>query len=117
MAATKTARALYNANPGANTAGNATEWNLSTAYGGLLTAVITNGGSAPTTAPTVTVYVGDATGVKRQLLQWTGDTVASSVNSFAINLPPSTMFCNVTCTGGATNGSTFVVEGQELTTV
>ena len=117
MAATKTARALYNANPGAGTAADATEWNLSTAYGGLLTIVITNGGSAPTTAPTVIVYTGDATGVKRQYWTASGDTTAGSVNTFSINLPPAAMFVNVHVLSGATNGSTYTVEGQELTSV
>ncbi|MDE2354803.1 MAG: hypothetical protein KGL17_07245 [Betaproteobacteria bacterium] len=117
MAATKTARALYNANPGANTTASATEWNLSTAYGGLLTVQIVNGASAPTTAPVVTVYTGNATGVKRQLMQFSGDLVASSTNPYSISLPPAAMYVNVDVKGGATNGSTFTVEGQELTSV
>ena len=118
MAATKTARSLYaSALIAAAGTGDATEWNLSTAYGGLLTIVLTNGSSAPTTAPTFIVYTGDATGVKRQYWTASGDIVASSVNSFSINLPPAAMFVNVHMIAGATNGTTFVVEGQELTSV
>jgi hypothetical protein len=117
MAATKTARALYSGTPAATASADATEWNLSTAYGGFLTIVLTNGSSAPTTAPTFVVYTGDATGVKRQLFTASGDTTASSVNSFSIAINPAVMFVNVHVTSGATNGTAFVVEGQELTSV
>ena len=118
MAATKTARALYSGSPTAGGAAvSATEWDLSTKYGGLLTVVLTNG-SAPTgVAPFFVVYTGDATGVKRQYWTASGDLTASSVNSFSINLPPAAMFVNVDCKSGSTNATAFVVEGQELTGV
>ena len=121
MAATKTSKTLLTAQTLAAATGlNATEWNLSTAYGGLAAVKLTNGATAPTTAPVVKFYVGEATGVKRLFYQAAGDTVNSSVNDIVCELPPATMFCNITVTWGATTGSaTNGVEayGQELTTI
>jgi len=118
MAATKTAKTLYaSASLAAATSVNTTEWNLSTAYGGLAAVKLTNGGSAPTTAPIVKFYVGEATGVKRLLYTASGDTTASSVNDFVCSIPASAMFCNITVTNGATNSITVEAYGQELTSV
>jgi hypothetical protein len=116
MAATKTAKTLLVSQALAlATTVNATEWNLSTAYGGLAGVKLTNGASAPTTAPTVTFYVGEASGTKRKLYTATGDTTASSVNDFVCELPQGAMFCNISITNGATNGITVEAYGQELT--
>jgi hypothetical protein len=116
MAASKTAKTLL-ASQSLAAAGNvnATEWNLSAAYGGLAAVKLTNGGSAPTTAPTVKFYVGEATGVKRLFYTATGDTTASSVNDIVCELPLGAMFCNITITGGATNATTVEAYGQEAT--
>lgn len=118
MASTHTAKTLLTSQSlAAATAVNATEWNLSTAYGGLAAVKITNGSSAPTTAPTVKFYVGESTGTKRLLYQATGDIVNSSVNDFVCELPIGTMFANITITNGATNAITVEAYGQELTTI
>jgi hypothetical protein len=116
MAATKTSKTLYaSASLAAAASVNATEWNLSTAYGGLAAVKLTNGGSAPSTTPVVKFYVGEATGVKRLFYTATGDTTASSVNDLVCELPSGAMFCNITITNGATNGITVEAYGQELT--
>jgi hypothetical protein len=119
MASTKTAKTLLTSQSlAASTSVNATEWNLSTAYGGLAAVKITNGASAPTVAPTVTFYVGESTGTKRKFYTATGDTVNSSVNDFVCNIPASAMFVNITITQGAsTNSITVEAYGQELTTI
>lgn len=118
MAATKTAKTLLASQSlAAGASVNSTEWNLSTAYGGLACVKLTNGASAPTTAPTVTFYIGEATGVKRKFYTASGDTTASSVNDIVCELPAGVMFNNVTITNGATNAITVEVYGQELTTV
>ncbi|MDE2441180.1 MAG: hypothetical protein KGP14_09155 [Betaproteobacteria bacterium] len=118
MAATKTAKTLLTSQSlAAAASANATEWNMSTAYGGLATVKLTNGASAPTTVPTVTFYVGEATGVKRKLYTATGDTVANSVNDIVCEIPPGAMFVNITITNGATNAITVEAYGQELTTI
>lgn len=116
MSATKTARTLYSSNSlAANASVNATEWDLRTAYGGLAAVKLTNGASGPTTAPVVKFYVGEATGTKRLLYTATGDTVNNSVTDLVCELPPATMYCNVTITNGATNAITVEAYGQELT--
>lgn len=118
MASTKTAKTLYaSASLAAATAVYATEWNMSTCYGGLACVKLTNGASAPTTAPVVQFYVGEATGVKRLLYTAAGDTANSSVNDLVCEVPASAMFCNITITNGATNGITVEAYGQELTTI
>lgn len=118
MAATKTAKTLdTSASLAATASRNATEWNMSTAYGGLATVKLTNGGSAPTTAPVVKFYVGEATGVKRLLYQASGDTVNSSVTDLVCEIPASAMFVNITITNGATNAITAEAYGQELTSI
>jgi hypothetical protein len=118
MAATKTAKTLLTSQSlAAGASVNATEWNLSTAYGGKLFVKLTNGSSAPTTAPTVKFYSGEATGIKRELLQapMTGDTVNSSVTHLWFEYGPADMFANLTITNGATNSITVEAYGQELT--
>ena len=90
---------------------------MSTAYGGLACVRLTNGGSAPTTAPVVKFYVGESTGTKRLLYQAAGDTVNSSVNDIVCEIPPSAMFVNITVTNGATNAITVESYGQELTSI
>lgn len=118
MAATKTAKTLL-ASQSLTAAASvtATEWNLSTAYGGLATVKLTNGGTAPTTAPVVKFYVGEATGTKRLFYTASGDTTASSVNDVVCEVPPSAMFVNITITNGATNSITVEAAGQELTSL
>ena len=118
MAAVKTSRTLLTSQSlAAATAVNATEWNLSTAYGGLAAVKLTNGATGPTTAPIVKFFVGEATGVKRLLYTATGDTVNSSINDLVCELPPGVMFCNVTVTNGAGQAITVDAYGQELSTV
>ena len=114
MAATKTSRTLKaSASLAAATAVDATEWNLSTAYGGAAVVRLTNGASAPTTAPVVTFYVGEATGVKRKFATSVGDTVNSSVTDIVVEFGLPYMFVNVNISNGATNAITVEAFGQE----
>lgn len=119
MAITKTARTLLASQSlAAATSVSATELNLSTAAAGTVVFVrLTNGATAPTTAPTVSFYSGEATGVKRLRYQVTGDTVNSSVNDRAFVTEQGEMFVNVTITNGATNAITVEAYAQEATTV
>ncbi len=118
MAATKTSKTLYaSASLAAATSVDATEWNMTTCYGGIAAVKLTNGASAPTTAPVVKFYVGESTGTKRQLYAASGDTTNSSVNHLICEIPPSAMYVNITVTNGATNAITVEAYGQELTTI
>lgn len=116
MAATKSSVTLLTSQAlAASTAVNATELNLSTAYGALVCVLLTNGATAPTTAPVVQFFVGEATGKKRLFYTASGDTVNSSVNSINCDMPLDAMFVNVTITNGATNGITVEAYAQETT--
>lgn len=118
MASTHTAKTLLTSQAlGAGASVNATEWDLSAAYGGLACVKLTNGGIAPTTEPVVQFYVGESTGTKRKFYTSAGDKVINSVNDIICELPLGTMFCNVTITWGATTGGTVEVYGQELTSI
>lgn len=118
MAATKTSKTLLTSQSlAAATAVNVTEWNMSTAYGGLAAVKLTNGATAPTTAPIVKFYVGEATSIKRLLYTASGDTVNNSANDIVCEIPASAMFVNITITNGATNAITVESYGQELTTI
>ena len=118
MAATKTSRTLLTSQSlAAATSVNATELNLSTAYGALVAVKLTNGATAPITAPTVTFYVVEATGIKRKLYQVAGVTVNNRVNDYVCEIPAPGMFVNVTILNGATNAITVEVYAQELTAV
>jgi hypothetical protein len=118
MAATKTQKVLLASQAlAANASVSAVEWNMSTAYGGSLVVRLTNGASAPTTAPKVTFYSGDATGKKYLRYPVTGDTVNNSVTDIECEYGLQHMFANVTITNGATNAITVEVYGQEATGV
>lgn len=118
MAATKTAKTLLTSQALAAAASvNSTEWDLSTAYGGIAAVKLTNGAAAPTSVPVVKFYVGEATGVKRLFYQASGDTVNSSVNDVVCEIPPGAMFVNITITDGTGQGITVEAYGQELTTI
>ena len=118
MAATKTSKTLYaSASLAAATSVNATEWNMTTCYGGIAAVKLTNGASAPTTVPVVKFYVGESTGTKRLLYTASGDTTNSSVNDLVCEIPASAMYVNITVTNGATNAITVEAYGQELTTI
>lgn len=118
MAATKTAITLYaSASLAAATSVNATEWSMATCYGGIAAVKLTNGATAPTTAPIVKFYVGESTGTKRLYYTASGDTVNSSVNDVVCELPAGVMFNNITITNGATNAITVEAYGQELSTI
>lgn len=118
MAATKTAKTLLTSQSlAAGASVSATEWNMSTAYAGSIFVKITNGSSAPTTAPTVTFYAGEATTIKRKRYSVTGDIINSSVNEFECEYGLQHMFANVTIINGATNAINVEVYGQEGTTI
>lgn len=116
MPATKTAKGLLASQQiNAGVSANTIEWNLSAAYGGLATVRLTNGAPAPTTAPVVRFFIGEASGVKRLFWQGAGDTVSNSTNDIVCEIPASAMFVNITIIGGATNPTTAEASGQELT--
>lgn len=119
MAATKTPRTLLTSQSlAAGASVNTTELNLTTAYAGTVAFVrLTNGATAPTTAPTVTFYTGESTGTKRKRFIASGDTTNNSVNDIPFVTSQGDMFLNITITGGATNAITVESYAQEATTI
>lgn len=90
---------------------------MSTAYGGSLFIKITNGASAPTTAPTITFYAGEATTIKRTRFVIAGTTTNLLATDFECEYGVQHMFANATITNGATNAITVEAYGQEASTV
>ncbi len=119
MAATKTSRTLRaSASVSAAATASCTELDLSTKYGAIINVLLTNGASAPTTAPTVKFYTGEATGKKTVLFYTaTGDIVNNSITPVVCRIPAAAMFVNVDIVNGATNAITAEAYAQELTTV
>lgn len=115
IAKTNTSLAAAATNVAAATAVNATEWDMSALFDGMAVGKITNGVTAPTTAPLVVFYAGESTGVKREIWRMSGDTVANSVTPIVFHVKKNVKFFNVTATGGATNGSTWELMGLGFT--
>lgn len=118
MAATKTSKTiLASSTITAGTPTNGTEWNASTAYGGIVFAKITNGGTGPTVGCDFVVYLGESTGTKREFSRQTAPTTNSAVQEFAVEIPPGAMFINVTFTGNTAQNVTAECYAEELSTV
>lgn len=119
MAATKAKRTIIAAATsnaaGATTSG--TEVNLSTAYGAVVTCRITNGATGPTVGADFVVYVGSATGEKRELSRQTAPTTNNAVTDFVVDIPPPCMFVNVDITGNTGQAVTCEVFAQELSSI
>lgn len=118
MAATKTSRTIQASvsNAAAGTT-NGTELDLSTKYGALVCAKLTNGATGPTVGCDFVVYVGEATGTKREFSRQTGGVTNNGVYEFAVEIPPSVMFVNVTFTGNTGQAVTVECYAQELTSI
>lgn len=88
---------------------------LTAGYGGKFVWNITNGGSAPTTVPTIEVQTSpDNTNWYREFLVG-GDLVVSSVNNGAYPCAVGVMYARSIFIGGATNGSTMACMMEQIT--
>jgi len=116
MPAAKTSRILLaSVSNGAGATVNATELDLSTKYGALVCARITNGATGPTIGCDFVVYTGDVTGDKREFSRQTAPVTNNAVTDFSVEIPPSAMFVNVTFTGNTGQDVTVECHAQELT--
>lgn len=116
MPATKTSRTLQaSASNAAGATKVCTELNLSTAYGATLAARITNGATGPTSGCDFVVYVGDATGVKREFSRQTAPVANNAITDFIVEIPPSVMFVNADFVGNTGQAVTVELVAQELT--
>lgn len=117
--ATKTSRTIKaSASLAASASVNGTESDQSTKNGLLVCGKITNGATGPTVGTTMTVYVGEATTVKRVWQSLTHSTFTNNgTQDLVVLVPPEAMFVNVTFTNGdGAQAVTVECLGQELTT-
>lgn len=116
--ATKTSRTLLAST--SNAAGgttNGTELNESTALGVLVCGKVTNGATGPTVGCDFVVYVGEATGVKREFSRQTAGVTNNGVYDFCVVVPASAIFVNVQFTGNTGQAVTVESYAQELTSI
>lgn len=92
-------------------------WTLTTALGGLLTTKITNGGTGPTVACTVTVNVSGDGSAWKYFAAATAGTTASAVFEFPVEIPPGAMYVQVVFSGNTAQGVSVEAFGQELTSI
>lgn len=118
MPSTKTKRTLVaSVSNGAGATTSGTEWNLSTMYGGILVAKITNGATGPTIGCDLVVYVGGATTEEYEFSRQTAPTTNNAVTVFVVEIPPSVLFVNLDFTGNTAQAVTVEAHGEELTTI
>lgn len=118
MAATKSGATLQAS--ASNTAGSTTtssSLNLTTAYGAVIMAMITNGGTGPAVGCSVTINVSSDNSTWKQFATATAGTANSGVYRFTFELPPPVMYAQVVFTGNT--GQTVTVEAfaQSLDTI
>ncbi len=94
----------------------ATQWTQLTGNGGDLGWSIANGASAPTSSPYFSIYLSPDNGTTiRYLTTVYGGLTASTTYTGIIPIDDAAMYIGIAATGGATNGSTFVSEIQQIT--
>lgn len=104
------------ASNGAGSTTNGTEYNASSASEGVLVcAKVTNGATGPAVGCDFVVYTGESTGTKREFSRQTAGTANNGVYEFAVEVPPSAMFINVTFVGNTAQACTVEAYGQALT--
>lgn len=124
--ATKTARTVVSSTT--NTAGSTTRGrlDLTTAFGGLLTIKMTNGGTGPTVQCVANVLVAhnatqpaaaSAGSDWKTVLSVGNGTAASAVGEFSLNVSPAVMQLEVEFTGNTGQSVTVEAFFSELTSV
>lgn len=117
--ATKTLRTLVAAattNAAAATT-NGTAWNLTTALGGVLTGLVTNGATAPTVGCDFVVQIsGDGT-TWREYSRQTAPSTASAATAFAVEIPPGVLYARPSFQSNTGQAVTVEAFGQELTSI
>ncbi len=116
MTATKTARTLQaSASNGAGSTTTATTWDLRTAFGGVVQARVTNGGTGPTVACTVTVNISVDGSAWRQYAAATAGTTNSGVYDFVFEIAAPVMYAQVVFSGNTGQAVTVEAYGHEYT--
>jgi len=124
--ATKTARSVVAST--ANTSGSTTRGrvDLTTAFGGLLTFKMTNGGTGPSVQCVANVLVAHnasqpaaaSAGADWKTIYSVGNgTTASTVSEFSLPIPPAVMQLEIEFTGNTGQSVTVEADFSELTSV
>lgn len=118
MAASKTSSVLLGAFT--NAAGNtiaSSALNLTTAYGAIVLAQVSNGSAAPGAGAVVTVNVSPDGTTWNQWAAGTAGITANTTYSFAWEIPPAAMYVQVVFAGNTTNSVTCAVQAEVLTAI
>lgn len=118
MAATKSASTIQAS--ASNTAGSTTtssSLDLRTAYGAVITAMITNGSTGPAVGCSVTINISSDNSTWKQFATATAGTANSGVYRFVFDIPAPVMYLQAVFTGNT--GQTVTVEAfaQTLDTI
>jgi hypothetical protein len=118
MAATHTSRTIQaSASNGAGSTTTGTAVNLTAAYGALIVANITNGGTGPTVGCDCVVQVSNDGSTYYEFSRQTAPTTNSASTDFAIELPPPVMYARVVFVGNTGQAVSVSAYLCELTTV
>ena len=120
MAATKTAKTFQASTT--NTAGSTTTGtsvNLTTSYGCLMTAMITNGATGPTIGCDFVVRVSNDnfSADSKEIYRATAGVANNAVTYFCFELPASVMYAKSVFEGNTGQSVTVACTGDELTTI
>jgi hypothetical protein len=116
--AVKTARTLQaSATNAAGATTNGTTWTLTTAFGGVMTGLITNGGTGPTIGCDFVVQISTDGAAWKDFSRQTAGTTLSVAYPFAVEIPPGVMYARPVFTGNTGQGVTVEAFGQELTSI
>lgn len=116
--ATKNLRALQAST--SNAAGSTTTsstWDLTTAFGGTMTAMVTNGATGPTVGCDFVVQVSGDNSNWKEYSRQTAGVSNSGVYSFAVEIPLGFMYARCQFTGNTGSAVTVECQGNELTSV
>jgi hypothetical protein len=116
--ATKNARTLQSsASNAAGATTNGATWNLTTAFGGIITALITNGGTGPTVGCDFVVQVSTDGAAWKEHTRQTAGLVAGAAYPFSIDVPAGVMYARVQFAGNTGQAVTVEAFGHELTSI
>src|SRR5438270_5427098 len=105
----KTARTLVTAGT-TNVAGGTTTgatWNLTTAFGGTMTAAVTNGGTSPAIGCDFVVQVSVDGSSWKEYSRQTAPTTASLSAAFAVEIPPGVLYARPQFSGNTAQSVTI----------
>lgn len=116
MAATKSATTIQSsASNGAGSTTTSSAVDLTTGYGMLITAKVTNGGTGPTVACDFVVQVSNDNSAWKEFARYTAGVANSGAYEFAVDLPMATMYARTVFTGNTGQAVTVEAFGHKLT--